>query len=79
MNIRKYWLNDEIFIYAISDNDQRLDYPTATDYYIGRRKFGTLEYVFGEEEVDQNEEESIETLYENGYFDGLIKELMKWV
>ena len=78
MNIRKYWLDAEIYIYAIDDDDQRIDTPTKTDFYIGRKGYAALTFSFGipnDENYPKDEKQFIENLYQNGYFDYDIAEL----
>lgn len=82
MNIRKYWLDAEIYIYAIDDDDQRTAHPTKTDYYIARNRFGEFRHVFGlfdDSNYPENEAEFIDTLHTNGYFDADIEELCELV
>lgn len=67
MNIRKYWLDAELYIYAIGDSDSE----TKTDYFIGRDGFGKLIHVFGlldDENYPKDEEEFLKDLYNAGYF-----------
>lgn len=78
MGIRKYWLDDEIYVYAIDDNDQKQQHPTKTDYYIGRSHYGVLHFSFGlmdDKNYPKDEKVFIENLYNNGYFDDLIADL----
>ena len=78
MNIRKYWLNDDIFVYAIDDNDQREEYPTKTGYYLGRKGFGVIISwceLPDEDNYPADEKEFITASYTCGNFNGLIDEL----
>ena len=68
MNIRKYWLDAEFYIYAIDDNES----TAKTDYYICREGFGKLIHVFGlpdDENYPKDEEAFLKDLYNVGYFD----------
>ena len=47
MKIKKFWLNEEYYAYVISDNDQRVNYPSTVDVLIGRKGFGDLMYAYG--------------------------------
>lgn len=82
MDIRKYWLDDEIYVYAIDDNDQKTACPTRTDYYLGRKGYGTLLYATGllnNDDYPEDEKDFIDGLYESGYFDAEITELYELV
>ena len=79
MKIKKYWLNDDIYIYVIHDNDQKAAFPTKADVYIGRKGYGNLNFVFGlfdDQNYPKNMRKFIFELHNDGYFNGFIDELM---
>ena len=79
MNARKYWINEEIYVFAIDDTDQRKEYPTKTDYYIGRKEYGDLIHTHGladDTNYPEDEEKYISGLVENGFYKEQIEELM---
>lgn len=76
MAIRKYWLTDEYFIYAIDDPDEG-----CTSFWVGRDMFAELRYSFGTDmaQVAGTEEDFVYTLFTNNYFDHEIEELAELV
>lgn len=79
MKLRKYWMNEEIFIYAVEDDDQHQKYPTAVCYYVGRKFYGTLVYAFGLDERVENEQEWLEDQFYDGRFSEEVETLMNMV
>lgn len=76
MTISKHWLNDELFVYAIQDEDLREPLPAAVDLYVGRKFYGEKVYIMGLPTVPEDLDEYIEELDNKGVFDEASEHLM---